>query len=338
MKEKIKNLLNRIKRIAVLTFKKAMDPYFSGNSAEVAFFLLMSIVPSIILLAQVFDLFDQSMDLIKGLVKEYANDALTGIIMPLLNHESAGTLSILLVILALWSGSKAIFSLMRITNYAYIGGTPGKNPLLGFIKERARAMLTVFVIIFTLIFAIGILIFGKYIVEAVLTYLNDYIGRNYNVNDIWLNIRWVLGFLLYFFMVTSIYYVLPSSQNKYSQLINKENKWVSVKRVVGAWYMNARNTFKIIFPGSIFASLGMMVATWVYSLYLSHISSANFNILYGSLGAAVLLLLWFYILAYVLVLGIQINSIWEDSKGNEELPNKYKEGEDTDERDHTKIE
>lgn len=331
MNEKINTLWQRIKRIAVLTVKKAMDPYFAGNSAEVAFFLLMSIVPAILLLAQVLNLFDLSIDLIRQLIKEYANDNLAEMILPLLSeHSSSGALSIALVLLALWSGSKAIFSLMRITNYAYIGGTPSKNPLVGFIRERARAIITIFIIIFTLIFAIGILLFGRLIVEAVLTYLNDYLGGNYDTYEVWLNIRWVMGFLLYFFMVASIYYLLPSSQNKYRHLITRDHVWRSVKRVIGSWIRNSKHTLKVIFPGSVFASLGMMIATWAYTLYLDHISTANFNILYGSLGAAVLLLLWFYILAYVLVLGIQLNSIWEESKNPEKKPDKY-EGEPSDE-------
>lgn len=324
MGEKINNLIKRIKRIVMLTVKKAMDPYFAGSAAEVAFFLLMSVVPAIILLAQILNLFDMSMDMIRNFINEYASRDLAAILLPLLEYKSSGALSIVLTALALWSGSKAIFALMRITNYAYLGGTPGKNPLAGYIRERVRAILTIFILIFTLVFAISIVMFGKIIVEAVTAYLNTILNVNQNIDDIWLDIRWLLGFILYFFMVASIYYLLPSSGYRYMQLVSRENKWKSVKRVLGAWAANSKNTLKIIFPGSIFAAVGMMVATWIYSLYLSNMSSSNFNILYGSLGAAVLLLLWFFILAYVLVLGIQVNSIWEDSKHPERMTHDHR--------------
>jgi len=317
MKESFKSFKQRIKRIILLTVKKAMDPYFSGNSAEVAFFLLMSIVPTILLLAQILNLFDLSMDIIKRLIIEYADNNLADLLMPLLvDHNSSGALSFVLVILALWSGSKAIFALMRITNFAYLQGASSSNPVTGYFKERIRAILTVFIILFTLIFAIGILIYGRIIAEAVTTYLNEYLGENYTLGNIWLNVRWVLGFILYFFMVTSIYYLLPSSGYRYMKHVSKESLGKSLKYVIVSWLVNSRKTLKKIFPGSIFASIGMMVASGIYTLYLSHLSASNFNILYGSLGAAVLLLLWFYILAYVLVLGIQINSIWEESKEN----------------------
>jgi uncharacterized BrkB/YihY/UPF0761 family membrane protein len=37
-------------------------------------------------------------------------------------------------------------------------------------------------------------------------------------------------------------------------------------------------------------------------------------LLYGSLAAVVALLVWFYILGYILVVGIQVNAVWEESK------------------------
>ena len=332
MSEKTQSYGQRIKRIIILTAKKVMDPYYAGSAAEVAFFLLMSIVPAILLLAQVLNVFDLSMDVIRSIIDEYANENMASILLPLFERRSSGALSVALVILALWSGSKAIYSLMRITNYSYLGGHPSKNPVTGYLRERARAMLTIFIIIFTLLFAIGIVLFGRVIVEGVLTYLNDVLGGNYNIDDLWLNIRWVFGFVLYFFMVMSIYYLLPSSKKRYMKLISRENKLKSVRRVVGAWLSNSKNTIKTIYPGSIFAAIGMMVVTWFYSLYISAISRANFNILYGSLGAAVLLLLWFYILAFVLVLGIQINSVWEESKHTEEVKDKYHNDDDCKEK------
>lgn len=322
MKEKNDSLLKRIKRIIINTFNKAMDPYFSGASAEVAFFLLVSLAPSMLLLGQLLNVFQLSVEVIEALLTEYVSGGIANVIIPILQSESSGVLSIMLIALAFWGASKALFSLMRITNYAYLGGAPAKSPFKNWLKERGRAIITILVILFTLTFAVVVIIFGKVILAGILTYLNDYLGGDYDVDVIWLNIRWVLGFIMYFFMVVSIYYLLPSMGNSYRQLIT-DNKWVTIKRVVAAWIMNAKITFRTILPGSIFASVGMLVATWVYSFYLGTINLSNFNILYGSLGAAVMLLLWFYILAYVLILGIQLNSVWEESR-HEPEPDKAK--------------
>lgn len=317
MKDKTVSILNRIKRTIILTFNKAMDPYFSGASAEVAFFLLVSLAPSMLLLGQLLNVFQMSVDVIETLLSQYVSGGIAKVIVPILRAESSGVLSFMLIILAFWGASKALFSLMRITNYAYLGGAPEKSSLMNWIKERGRAIITILIIMVTLIFAVVVMLFGKVILAGILTYLNDYLGGDYDVDVIWLNIRWPLGFIIYLFMVMSIYYLLPSMGNKYRQLITN-SPWQTVKRVVSAWIMNAKKTFRTILPGSIFAAVGMMVATWVYSFYLNSISMSNFNILYGSLGAAVMLLLWFYILAYVLILGIQLNSVWEESRHGSE--------------------
>lgn len=324
MNEKIDYITKRTKRIIMLTVKKSMDPIFAGSAAEVAFFLLMSLVPTSILLAQVLNLFELSMDAIRPLLNDYVNDEISTILLPYLTYYPSGAVSAALIVLAFWAGSKALFSLMRITNYAYLGGTPGKNPLAGYIRERIRAIITVLVILFTIVFALNIVVFGKIIVEGISTYINEYLGGSYNVSDVWLNIRWILAFALYFFMVASIYYLLPGSRNKYLHLITK-SKYKSIRNIVGAWLRNSKRTFRTILPGSIFASVGMLIATWIYSLYLSYIATRNFNILYGSLNVAIMLLLWFYILSYILIIGIQINSVWEDSKIDKPIPDKYKE-------------
>lgn len=325
MNEKFNSFIQRVERIIVMTVKKAMDPYFAGGAAEVAFYLLMSLVPTTILLAQILNLFKLSMDVVEGLITEYVNDDIAAILLRYFDNGTASTLStsVVLIALAFWAGSKALFSLMRITNYAYLGGNPSKNPLTGYIKERARAIFTVLVILFTLVFAINIVIFGRVIVDAILTYLNGYLGGDYNVDEIWLDIRWILGFILYFFMVVSIYYLLPSSGKNYRKLIRR-SKWKSIQLVIGAWLKHSKATLKTIFPGSLFASIGMMVVTWGYSIYMGSFSKDNFNILYGGLSTVVVLLLWFYLLAYVLILGIQINSIWEESKFPKGRVDKYR--------------
>jgi phosphoglucomutase len=56
----------------------------------------------------------------------------------------------------------------------------------------------------------------------------------------------------------------------------------------------------------------MLLATWLYSFYIAWVSSdeRNFNILYGGLSSIVLLLIWFYVLSFVLIIGVQLNAAW----------------------------
>ena len=84
-------------------------------------------------------------------------------------------------------------------------------------------------------------------------------------------------------MVVYIYYIMPSE----------------------------RIEFRKILPGSIFASLGMVLVTWLYAKYIS--TFANYDLIYGALSSIVAILFWFYFLAWVLCLGILVNKVWSDT-------------------------
>jgi membrane protein len=59
-------------------------------------------------------------------------------------------------------------------------------------------------------------------------------------------------------------------------------------------------------PGSIFASVGALLATFLFGLYVSKF--ANYNATYGALGAVVSFLMWLYVAAFVVLLGAELNS------------------------------
>ena len=59
-------------------------------------------------------------------------------------------------------------------------------------------------------------------------------------------------------------------------------------------------------PGSVLATLGFIVTTLGFGFYAAHFG--NYNATYGSLGAIVVLLMWLYLSAYVLMLGAELNA------------------------------
>ena len=59
-------------------------------------------------------------------------------------------------------------------------------------------------------------------------------------------------------------------------------------------------------PGALLATLLWLGMSWGFSLYLSQF--ANYNQVYGSIGAAIALMMWFYLSAYVVLLGATVNA------------------------------
>jgi membrane protein len=66
-----------------------------------------------------------------------------------------------------------------------------------------------------------------------------------------------------------------------------------------------------ILPGSALATLLWLIASESLSFYVSHIGS--FGATYGSLGAVVGVMLWFYVSAYAVLLGAELNARLEDA-------------------------
>jgi membrane protein len=64
--------------------------------------------------------------------------------------------------------------------------------------------------------------------------------------------------------------------------------------------------WKWITPGSVFAAVAWLLLTWLFGLYVTHLT--NYQASYGSLGAVVALLTWMYLSAYAFIFGAELNS------------------------------
>lgn len=149
----------------------------------------------------------------------------------------------------------------------------GKSTGKGYFRDRLRAFKTMAFTLFVIIMALVVLVYGG----KLLNLLTD------NA-EVWLFLRWPVAYALYFLMISYNYYMLPSNKVKFREII----------------------------PGSIFASIGLLIVTVVYSAYTSTV--VNYDILYGSLATVVALMFWFYFLAWVLCLGVLFNKVWKDTE------------------------
>ena len=61
-----------------------------------------------------------------------------------------------------------------------------------------------------------------------------------------------------------------------------------------------------VVPGAVFATIVWLIASAGFSLYVSNF--ANYDKVYGSLGAAIVLLFWLYLTFYIFLFGAEINA------------------------------
>jgi membrane protein len=69
---------------------------------------------------------------------------------------------------------------------------------------------------------------------------------------------------------------------------------------------DVNQSFRLITPGAALAVIFWLIASLAFSFYLTHF--ADYSVIHGSLGAAVALLLYFYISATFLLLGAEVNA------------------------------
>ena len=65
----------------------------------------------------------------------------------------------------------------------------------------------------------------------------------------------------------------------------------------------------MVFPGAALATLLWLLATVAFAWYVRHV--ANYNVLYGGVGAGLALLVWMYVLAVINLFGCEFNAARE---------------------------
>ena len=74
---------------------------------------------------------------------------------------------------------------------------------------------------------------------------------------------------------------------------------------------NRKQSLAQVIPGAALATALWLVSTLVIGWYIRYV--ANYNVLYGSVGAGLALLVWSYVLALIALLGCEYNAVREQN-------------------------
>ena len=181
-----------------------------------------------------------------------------------------GALLSSVIVLAIWPVSSGVRSLIKALNTVH-----------GVVESRPawkRLVLQAFFAVglaATLIIATALLLIGPWAVE----WLVGLVGLDEIFISLWAWLRLPVALVLLMLIVSVVYWVVPSVDRP----------------------------FRLITPGAVLAVIVWVVASLAFAYYVSNF--ANYSVVYGSLGAAVALLLYFYISAAVLLLGAEVNAV-----------------------------
>jgi len=265
-----------IENVIVRFFKER----FFDQAAQTAYYLLLSLFPFFLFILSLLSLFPVDEDMLLTFLRPFTPvEAYTVIednVRAVLN-KGHGKLLYASLIAAFWITSMAVQSLARSLDLAN-----GYVRRYAFWKVLIRDLGVTLLFMLVIPLSLFLPIIEKALFRVVTYYdtIEEWQGWFY----IWPNVKWGLGtlFLLLFFLL--FYKVVPTS----------------------------KVTFKEALPGAIFFAIGWQLFSLVFG---SYVSSVDYTRLYGQLSGIILLVIWFYLTAVIILLSGLLNAEWHKSYG-----------------------
>jgi len=250
----------------------------SAYSAQMAFFLMLSIFPFFIFLFTVLGKLSINSDVLITILETFFPKEVHQLTIDFIENNivvegnSLVSISILGII---WSASKGVRALMVSLNKAYE------------IKEtRSFLIIKALDMIYTMLIVVVILLLLTLpnIGADVFRFIGRYIDINWEVVETFNLVKRIL---------------IPST----------------LTLLMGLIYMyvpNLKLKIKDVIWGTVFSIFGWAILSYFFTIFINEF--ANYKVVYGSLATVIILMFWLYFSSILLIIGGEINSIVKEKK------------------------
>jgi membrane protein len=258
--------------VASFFIKQVRRTSLNERAASIAFNILLALPPACIFLFTLIPFLPLKglMDEVHGLIKDFIpGEKNNAVIIEFLNDFTTTQRNDLL--------SFGLILALYFSSNAMIGIMQSFNKIdyIGFKKrnvlhDRWVAIKLTLILYVIIIFATAVLVSRGPVL--------DWLGiTNETIRTIIFNTRWIVIIWLFFLTISFIYRHAPAVQKKW----------------------------KLINPGSLLATIMMLAFTMFFSYWV--VNFGNYNKLYGSIGAILILMLLIYFNSLVLLIGFELN-------------------------------
>lgn len=198
-------------------------------------------------------------------------------------NSALGWSFLLTLLLSLWSSSKGANALIKACNITY-----NETNARGFFKGLIARLTGTLCVIATVIIALATI--------TILPELISWLSNNTVSTKQAAWVSWPTMLIFFNLGLSALYRYAPHRRSA-------QWRWVT--------------------PGSLFATILWVIASYGFSIYLNEF--ASYNKTYGSVGGIIVLLMWLYLSAYIILIGAEVNSSIElqttaDSTVGEDKP------------------
>ncbi|MGN0974473.1 MAG: YihY/virulence factor BrkB family protein [Gemmiger sp.] len=252
-------------------------------AAQASFFVIISAVPFLSLLISIVSLVIRT-DLSGVLTAYPLSEDLSELLGPIIKDlETAPQVSLLSLsaITALWSASKGISAIRAGLESIYHADAPS-----GYFLQRLKSLVNTLIFILLILFTVVLLLFGDFLFG--LFRKLPLLGRLTSLDLGGISLRWRTPFLILFMCV--VFTAMYASTAKRSRNVH-----------------GLKTSILPHLPGALVASVGWILFSFFYSLYLRYFPNASY--IYGSLAALCLIMLWLYFCMTIFLLGAEVNKL-----------------------------
>lgn len=280
LKDIIKNLMkNKYTHWLIALIRSIIKNDFFGMAAEMGFMLVVGIFPFMLFLMAVFgwmgnrSYMDPVLKVLSKIMPYQTMELLKSVLNQTMIFGHGKLLAIIGICTALFLSLNGVAVVLKGLNRAY-----KVEETRSFLYTRILSLLMVFVNVLILFLTINVIIFGKIIVMFFVNNFGMSAATAYTI----LTLRWPVSFLALYVLAFLSYYILPDLKG------------------------NDKFKRKSALPGTIFFTTFWLIGSWGFSLYVNNLST--YNIVFGTIGAFFILMIWLYYTSILLLIGGEINS------------------------------
>ena len=252
-------------------FKYLMRPEMRILPGQLAFFIVMTIIPVLALIVTICAALSISVETVRIAISESIPSNLAEILNNIIVGDGISFNIVVFYFSALLLASNGTYSMINVSNEIY------KIEPKNMLSRRLKAIIMIFIFVGLMLFLLLVPVFGTTVSE-ILVQATGSSTIILVLNNILSILKYPLILFVLYFVIKLVYVIAPDAVIPGSTTTQ----------------------------GAIFTAIGWVLSTEIFSFYLEEF--ARYDIFYGSISNILVLLLWIYLLSYIFVLGMVINA------------------------------
>lgn len=263
--------MERVRNALKKVMQYITKPEMRVLPGQLAFFFVVSLIPLIALVGTIAGYFSVSVVKIEQILRSILPFEISDSLVGFASGKGITFNITVFFISAFILASNGTHSMIITSNEIY------KVSNNRYFQRRLKAIGMTFVLVFLLLFLLIVPVFGDRIFNVITSNITNISAVNF-ARNIYNFLQYPISTILIFINIKLLYTLAPDRKIK------------------------SKDTY----TGTIFTTVGWILATKLYAIYAG--SFSNYNLFYGSISNILFLLMWVYILSYIFVLGMAFNA------------------------------